>query len=80
MNFLFFQQDFASFEMADNEDNNSVVPQRRGQVSHEQEDLVVKGKISKNIHCFLSSPAKGLLECIYNLGRSSMNKLNSLIT
>ena len=51
-NFLFFQQDFASYEMADNDDNNGVVPQRRGQVSQEQEDLVVKGKFRK-IYTFL---------------------------
>lgn len=41
--FCFYQQDVASYEMNDNEDNDSVIPQRRGQVSQEQEDLVVKG-------------------------------------
>ena len=40
----FFQQDVASFEMDDNDDNDGVVPQRRGQVSQENEDLVVKGE------------------------------------
>ena len=40
----FYQQDVASYETNDNDDNDSVIPQRRGQVSQEQEDLVVKGK------------------------------------
>lgn len=44
-NFSFFRQDVTSYEMDDDDCNDGVVPQRRGQVSQpEQEDLVVKGK------------------------------------
>lgn len=45
-NWCFYQQDVASYEGDDDDDNDGVVPQRRGQVSlsQEQEDLVVKGK------------------------------------
>ena len=34
----------ASFELDDDDENDGVVPQRRVQVSQEQEDLVVKGE------------------------------------
>lgn len=39
--------------MDDDDDNDGVVPQRRGQVSQEQEDLVVKGKaFGSFVTCF----------------------------
>ena len=34
----------ASFELDDDDENDGVVPQRRVQVSQEQEDLVVRGE------------------------------------
>lgn len=37
----------ASFEMDDDDENDGVVPQRRVQVSQEQEDLVVKGPLRR---------------------------------
>lgn len=53
MNCCFNQQDVASYEMDDDDDNDGVVPQRRGQVSQEQEDLVVKGKaFGSFVTCF----------------------------
>ncbi|KAJ7379521.1 hypothetical protein OS493_015312 [Desmophyllum pertusum] len=40
--------DVASYQMDDdNDDNDSIVPQRRGQAFQEQEDLVVKGPLQR---------------------------------
>ena len=36
--------------MDDDDDSDGVVPQRRGEISQEQEDLVVKGDVSAIIN------------------------------
>ena len=39
-----YKQDAASLQIDDADDSDDIVPQRRGQLSQEQEDLVVKGE------------------------------------
>lgn len=52
INLSFYQQDVASLQIDGDDDNDGVVPQRRNQVSQEQEDLVVKGEAFFNVPIF----------------------------